>query len=142
MEWFTKGDEVNTSLFQIIFLDGSKSEYSADDLNYNTTNQIFTHLSENKDNIFFISIEHANENDLYVEFGKGCCFISMPDEEKAEAYSYLNPHGDKQKYIDFIANCYPQNMLCYHINDLLRIIKTFISTGKPDNSFQWGTTAM
>jgi hypothetical protein len=80
---------------------------------------------------------------LHIEFGDKCCNIQMDNEDKAEIYGFLNPdEPDDGSFVDLWADCYPRTMLCRSIDDVLKIIRTFATSGAPDPAFTWDVQDM
>jgi hypothetical protein len=94
-----------------------------------------------KDNILCVNMT-VNDNDLYIEFGKGCCFISMTNEQKAELYNFVDNKENDDKYIDLYINCYKKYNLCYDINNIVEIIQTFSINGEPNLTYKWEIMSM
>jgi hypothetical protein len=99
-------------------------------------------IQDGFENNLFISINiEAHNNNMQIEFGDKCCFINMDDEEKGEIYVFIN-NDNADEIIDLFVNCYPKNMLCFVIDDILQILKTFVNTGEPDNNYTWNLQNM
>jgi hypothetical protein len=95
---------------------------------------------ENK-NILYVYMTVC-DNDLQIEFGEQCCFISMTNEERAEIYNFINISEKSNEYIDLYINCYKKNNLCYNIDDVIEIIQTFSINGEHDSKYQWNIISM
>ena len=117
----------------------------------NNEKKIFNNVNKNtfdlikqefeKNNILYINIT-VKENDMQIEFGCNCYFISMTNEEKAEIYNFINTKEKSNEFIDLFINCYPKNMLFNNITELIEIIQTFIEKGEPNIKYKWETIPM
>jgi len=132
-----------------------KSNFCKLQINYrDKTKKDFPQASENLEQIkkliqkgfkentlLYIQINN-NDNDMQAEFGENCCFISMTDEENGVIYGYVNESENSEKIIDLYVNCYSGNMLCVCIYDIIKIVETFILTGKPNKNYKWEESEM
>ena len=117
----------------------------------NNEKKIFNNVNKNtfdlikqefeKNNILYINIT-VKENDMQIEFGCNCYFISMTNEEKAEIYNFINTKEKSNEFIDLFINCYPKNMLFNDITELIEIIQTFVEKGEPNIKYKWETIPM
>lgn len=94
-----------------------------------------------KNILFYIQID-TEDGSMQVEFGNDCCNIQMDNEESGEIYGFINPDGDSSVSVDLWANCYPENMICYKISDVIKIIQTYIEKGEPDSDYHWDISDM
>jgi hypothetical protein len=103
----------------------------------NFDKNIFNLITEEyeKNNILYI-IMTVKENDMQIEFGHNCFFVSMTNEEKAEIYNFINDKEQSNEFIDLFINCYPKNMLFNNIIDLMEIIQTFFENGEPNLKYK------
>ena len=85
----------------------------------------------------FIQMDHESSNEMQIEFGDKCCFISMADEDEGMIYGYMDPEQSDEESVDLCANSYPANMLCRSVDDVAVILKTFVSTGRPNEDYTW-----
>ncbi len=120
----------------IIYKDKNKDK---DEYNGNftddTLNMLFSKIEKNlvSNESFYLVIDRGNE-DLHMEFANGCCNIQMDLGEVG--YALYNP-DESDEYIDLFANSYSRKMLCFSSQQMLEIVKTFVSIGKPDENYQW-----
>jgi hypothetical protein len=90
----------------------------------------------------YVQLDGENGS-LHIEFGDKCCNIQMDNEDKAEMYSFLNSdEPDGEGFVDLWATCCPRTMLCRSIDDVLKIIRTFATSGGLDPAFMWDVRDM
>jgi hypothetical protein len=117
----------------------NKEQKSFDRLNDN----IFDLIKQEYENSNLLCIDiTVRENDMQIEFGYNCFFVSMTSEEKSEIYNSINIKENSNEFTDLFANCYHKRMLLNDIVDLVEIIQTFIENGEPDNRYKWEIISM
>jgi hypothetical protein len=123
---------------EIVYRDEKKKRFSAAD-------EELLHLVKEgfaAGSLGYVLLDCENGS-LHVEFGDKCCNIQMDNEEEGEIYGFLNPdEPDGETFADLWANCYPRNMLCRDIEDVLKIIRAFAASGEPDPAFAWDVREM
>jgi len=114
------------------------------EMNFSTADAIFVaQIKEDfeKNTLFYIQIE-LEDGSMLIEFGDKCCNIQMDNEELGEIYGFINPDGNSDVSVDLWANSYLENMICYNIDDITKIILTYIIKGVPDSDYQWDISDM
>ena len=120
----------------IIYEDKSKNE-DIKSFTPELLNDIFIRLEEkiSKNESFYLTVERERDfGSLHLEYANGCCGIQMGDGEIG--YDLYNPE-ESDEPIDLFINSYPRCFLHFFPENSLKIVKTYILTGKPDENYQW-----
>lgn len=123
---------------RVIYCDKSNKVYDKSNLEcfYMRLLPTLIHEALEGERVLFIGINLIQDSEIQVEFGHKCCFISISNNSNGKAYAFKNTN-ESEELVDLYANCYPKNWLCFSPANVLQMISTFISTGVPDETFQW-----